>query len=302
MPSRRLLSHVVFIGLPLVGVLLAHKAPQQPSVVFHGLDMELVKTTDAMTDATGCLLSIGSSFLGGWQFVLTDAEGFFIMRTSRGGGYFTPGEQHLIRVGTQKAVPLIVVPKRNVLTLANPSVAAEVVKAVVAGDGVKLRFFSFPSGMVNDSVFNPNVGYVYQRAIADCGWRDIGVPDRLAPVALSVFQPTGGGCAGYTSISVIGNSDLGITDAGDECGGGCYITVRIDDMFGLERDEWRVPELWLFGESLVVRDSAGAVTYSGREPLSAAKAAWLAAPLGTLDVDPPDGDIPRTTLYGFREL
>src|SRR4051794_26546941 len=85
-----------WLGVVLVGMGAPHT--DQPSVVFRGLDMELTRTTDAMSDARGCTLSIGPP---AWQVVLTAHDDFFIRRAT---GVFAPDEQHLIRVGTHRSV------------------------------------------------------------------------------------------------------------------------------------------------------------------------------------------------------
>jgi len=298
-------------------------AAEQSKLVFRGLDMELLQTVDTMTDEKGCALSIGPP---SWKFVLTSDKGFFITKTV---GQFAPDEQHLIRVGTQKALPLVAVPRRNVLTLADPSLAPSVVKAVVAGEDVKIRFFTFPDRkMVDVAVENPNVGYGYKRAMAGCGWRDIGPRGELAPAKLSVYEATKPESAGYASASVVGNSQLTLNKGPDQYGGGCHIGVGVVKLFGLKMGQWVNENVDLNGRtSLVIRDSGGRVLFSSKVPSgygasvrlekgafvpqpgnpwpageAAAKAAWRAGPLGTIQLDPPDIWNTQAMLYGFREL
>jgi hypothetical protein len=272
---------------------------QSSSVLYDALDMKLSKSQDAMTDGVTCLLRIGPE---SWKFTIDSDKSFLIEKTV---GQIAPDEQHMIRLGRGKPIPLTYVPRRNLLTLRDPISAGAIVKAIVQGsDSVRIRFFTFPSREIWDvTVENPNVGLAYQRGVAGCGWRPLIVPAVIASARISVYEPADANMPGYASVRVVGNSNLSLTKGFDTFGGGCQIKVGPEEFFGIKEGQWTGLSAVAAGRGeYVVRDSAGKELLKTASPEAAARSAWSAGPLATLERSPSWSESSLTRLYGFREL
>jgi len=291
---------------------------QNRTVVWSGLDMELAQTVDPMTDAKACTLSIGPV---SWSVVLVNDKEFFVTPVTA-KWTFAPDEQHLIRVGTEKALPLSLVTKRNVLTVNDAVSSARVVRAIVSGDQeIKIRAFKFPSREVLDlAINNPNVGFVYRRAVDACGWRNLGISGELKPAKLSVYEPSDPdpAKAGYATVHVVGNDELSLQKGFDKYGGGCTINVGVSSLFGMRSGKWINDKIAVGNESLLIRDADSKQVFLQHLPehydgpgmkggvwpqgLEAARAAWRATPLGSIELQPLGPFKTKSLLYGFHEL
>lgn len=304
---------VATLGLLLLSTSLATAQPVKP--VFEGLGMKLTKSTDAMTDAQVCILSVEE---GALRVGIQGPSDFGIIPASD-KLLFAPDEQHLIRVGADKPVPLTYVKNRNALVVSDPAVAASVLKAIVDGKEVKIRYFDFPDRKYSDvQLKNPNVGYGYQRGVQTCGWKSIGASGELVPPQISVYQSEKND--GYAVARVVGNSDLTLNKDFDKSGGGCHFGVGIPKLFGMKKGQWVFHEVDHSGmTSVVIRDSDGKIEFSAKLPKdynlkdvfggnpfpegeAAVRAAWKLAPTGTVELDPPTRYSKVAMLYGFREL
>lgn len=286
------------------------------SVLFDGLGMQLAKSTDGFTDKTECLLTIGR---GGLLATLTATGVIFTHASDK--VLFAPDEQHLGRAGTGAAVTLMKVRNRNALVASNPDDDRALREAIINGEEVKVRFFDFPRATVNDvTLQNPNVGYVHRLAVTGCGWADTGRAAELAPVKTSVYLPKDPDSAGYATVSVIGNPELGLHKEFDRYGGGCWINVGVKNLFGMKGGHWVNSAVDLGKRTaLLIRGANGEILFSeplptnynlrdphGANPwprgLEAAAGAMRAGPLGTIELDPQDTFTTRAVLYGFPEL
>ena len=112
-----ILRHTV----PLIVILATSSvaAAQSTKPIFQGLGITLTKSADVMTDEQTCSLVVDH---GGLLIAIMGPNQFAIVPIEK--TLIAPDEEHLIRVGSDKAIPLTYIPNRNALTVNDPSVAA----------------------------------------------------------------------------------------------------------------------------------------------------------------------------------
>jgi len=283
--------------------------------LFEGFDAKIVSIVDEMTDEES-----GVIFLDfGPIYMAVYGHNDFAIWASADDLNFAFDATHLIRVGDNKPYPLKSLDKRNGLRPTSAVEAESVVRSLAKGEEVKLRYYDWPRYDKSDrKLQNPNFGFVYLKAVELLGWTDLGIPFKLAPVDLNIHIPEDPEYRGSARLYVIGNPDLGLKKGFDKYGGGCYVTVGINELFGIQNGKWCCSKVEIYGNNrIIIRDSEGKVVFEDKVPNDyniqrnqgnpwpsgsrAAKAAWDCAPLGSIEIeDTLYGK--RVVLYGFREL
>jgi len=300
-------------GLLLVFILSTPALADERKIIFEGFDAKIVSIIDDMTDqkSGAIFLDFGPIYMaiyGGNDFAIwanSDELNFGFDST------------HLIRVGDKKPFSLISLEKRNGLKPTTAAEAESVIKSLVKGEEVKLRYYDWPHhDKIDKKLQNPNFGFVYYKAVKLFGWKDFGVSHELGPVKLNIYVPTDPDKKGYASVTVEGNRDLGLRKNFDQYGGGATINVGVKSAFGLHKGRWICKTVELSGnKNLIIRNSNGDIVFKEVLPSSydnaitgetwpvgktAAKKAWEFAPLGSIEIEGSYGQ--RVPLYGFREL
>ena len=304
-------------------------APQKPGeqrILFDDLGMKLVSTVDAMTDKASCSLFVEEDFV---YVAIYSRNDLAVWSQDDSKILFASDASHLIRIGKDVPMELVVEAKRNGLKPKTPTAAGAIVLALARREPVRLRFVQWPGHEPQDvEIKNPNVAFVYAIGAKECGWKPLGVPSDLAPVTLDVHEGNGSAQAGYARVSPVGNRKLGLGKGFDRYGGGCHISIGSQDTLGMKDGEWNSSFVDALAKTsagvatkLVVRDAAGEKVFDEQPPTSygrdtiggtpwppaekAARVAWQHSPSGRLALEGGLGGglIDRSaSLYGFREL
>ncbi|MBC8416177.1 MAG: hypothetical protein ISS80_01900 [Candidatus Cloacimonetes bacterium] len=281
--------------------------------VFEGLGAKIVTVVDDMTDEKSgvIFLDFGSIYMAVYGY------NDYAIWANTDDLNFAFDETHLIRVGENEPFTLKSLIKRNCLKPTNAVEAEAVIKSLARGEEIKLRYYNWPQHeKIDKKLQNLNFGFIYNKAVNLFGWKDFGISTELAPVKLNIYIPTDIGSEGYVSITVEGNSDLGLGKNFDQFGGGTTINVGVKSGFGFNKGHWICGSVELSGNKhLIIRDSNGIIVFKEVLPTSyicapagerwpsgeiAAKKAWEASPLGSIEIEGSFGK--RVMLYGFREL
>ena len=191
------------------------------------------------------------------------------------------------------------------------------IKSLVKGEAVKIRYYDWPQyDKFDQTIMNTNFAFIYNRASEQFGWKNFGIPEKLAPVKLDIYIPTDPDLKGYARVNVNGNRDLVLVKNFDKHGGGAYIEVGVEQTFGLHKGRWICKAVALGGgKYLIVRNSEGDVVFKEELPKHydttvtgetwpvgerAALASWKCAPLGSIEIE--GSYQKRVLLYGFKEL
>lgn len=301
----KLLLPLLFSVLFFVNFALADSR----TIIFDGLNMEIVSNIDEMTDKKSGVIFVNAGSI----YLAIYGQDDYTIWSRKDDLLFAHDGQHLIRIGENKPFSLNAMSKRNGLKPANKVEAESVINSLVKGEEVKLRYFDWPKyDTVDTKIKNPNLAYVYNRAAELFGWKNFGIPPTLAPAKLSVYIPKEPGSAGYAIVSVEGIRDLGLKKNFDKYGGEASIEVGIKEVFGLQEGRWICKSVEQGGgKHLIIRNSEGAIVFKEELPKKyndekwpagerAAIAAWKSAPLGSIEIEGSYGK--RVLLYGFREL
>lgn len=302
------------ISILLCSLLLIDPAiADKQETIFEGFDTKIVSVLDIMTDEVSGVLF--ADF--GPVYMAIYGNDDFAIWTRRDDLHFAFDSIHLIRVGKNKPFPLKYIAKRNGLRPVDPSHAESVIKSLVKGEMVKIRYYNWPQ---HDSYYhhlkNINLAYVYGRAVKKFGWKDFGVPAKLKPVELSVEVSKNPDHKGYAIISVNGNPNLALHKGFDEYGGGCYIEVGVKKTFGIQKGKWCCNDVDLMGKNrIIIRNLNDEIVFEGVVPKNygpqifgnpwplgekAAKTAWKVGSLGSIETEGSHGK--KVRLYGFKEL
>lgn len=282
------------------------------TTIFEGLNMEFVSNVDDMTDKKSGAIFVNS----GPVYLAIYGHDEYTIWSRKDDLLFAHDGQHLIRAGENKPFSLSALSKRNGLKPTNNKEAEAVINSLLKGEEVKIRYFDWPKyDKIDIKMKNPNLAYVYNKAVEMFGWKNLGIQPVLAPVKLSVYTPKEPDSAGYAAVSVENILDLGLKKNFDKFGGGASISVGIKEAFGLHKGRWICKSVELGGgKHLIIRNSEGIVVFKEELPRKygevtgeswpagerAAVAAWKSAPLGTIEIEGRYGK--RVLLYGFREL
>ncbi len=307
-----LLKYTILLVVLFVSTIIC----QNQTVIFEGMGSKLISEIDAMTDEKNCAIFV--EVLGPIYFAIYGSNDFTIWAKNN-NFLFASDSKHLIRVGDNKPYELTTLDKRNGLKPLNKSEAKNVIEALLKGEEIKIRVYEWPSYSKEDiSLINKNLSFVYDKAIKNCNWADLGIKPILAPVELKVYESDRPNSKGYATVSVIGNDDLSLAKGFDEYGGGCYIEVGIQKTFGMQKDEWCCDKVAIGGDSKIVLKSKDGKevfsetvpeNYSSQEdgnpwPIGekAARLCYDLAPEGSIEVIE-DGSVRYSaSLYGFKEL
>lgn len=283
------------------------------TIIFEGLNMQIVAKTDEMTDKKSGVIFVDN----GPIYLAIYGHDDYTIWSRKDNLLFAHDGQHLIRVRESKPFSLNAMSKRNGLKPTNKVEAESVINSLVKGEEVKLRYFDWPKyDIIDTKIKNPSLAYVYNKAAKIFGWKDFGIPPVLPPIKLSVYIPKEPDSAGYATVKVEGILDLGLTKNFDKYGGGAIIDIGVNQTFGLHKGRWICKSVALGGgKHLIIRDSEGAIVFKEelpknyKDPITgetwpagerAAVAAWKSAPLGSIEIEGSYGK--RVLLYGFREI
>ena len=289
---------------------------QDRKVIYKGMGAELVSEVDAMTDKEKCAIfvdAIGPVYLaiyGSDDYIVWAKDDDFL---------FSKDSQNLIRIGKNKPYKLIGLSKRNGLTPITKIEAKNVIKSLLEGEEIKLRIYKWPSySKVDIDLQNKNLSVVYDKAIKNCNWKELGIKPTFAPVKLREFEPTDPDSKGYATVSVIGNDALKLVKGFDKYYGGCYIQVGTTETFGMQNHKWCCKQVAYKNESkIIIKDENGKVFFSENAPSTystsmlegnawplgkkAAEICYLLAPKGSIEATE-FGITDTAPLYGFKEL
>ena len=283
--------------------------------VFEGFDAEIVSIVDDMTDKKAGAIFLDFDF-GPIYMGIYGHDNFFIWARKDDLHFAFDGE-HLIRVEKTKPYSLKTLSKINALKPTNAAEAESVIKSLVKGEEVKIRYYKWPQHeKVDLKIRNPNLAFIYNKASKQFGWKDFGIPANFAPAKLRNHR-TGSDSNGWALLTVIGNRDLGLTRGDVKYGEGSYIRVGGYSLFGIQKGKWCCSTVdWNGKNRIIIRNSKGKIVFKGKVPSTsstpgkanrwplgpkAAKAAWNSAPLGSIEIDDPDYG-KKVFLYGFKEL
>ncbi|MFC2085766.1 hypothetical protein ACFLRO_00990 [Bacteroidota bacterium] len=292
---------------------------QNAGTIYEDQGMRLLYSIDDMSDEATCTLVFEQSkfnvhIFGSGDFTVWAKEEIpDILRDIIGDPIvFAHDGEHLMRVGHNKPFRLLTHEKQNRLVPVDAALATDAVRAMVNGDTVRVRYYTWPDyEQVDTRVGRLNLSYVYKKAVDECGWPDLGGSDKREPVQLEVI--------GRGHVSAAG-SDLYLDRRAEEIGGGCYIHGDGASLVGKQKGKWT------FGQydenertKLIIKDGTGAVVFSERIPKKsgrirdgnrwdageeAATVAWVNADEGSIELtnELSAYTYHRAMLHGFREL
>lgn len=282
--------------------------------IFEGLNAKIVSTQDAMTDKIS-----GAIFLDfGPIYLAIYSHNYFIIWSNYDDLLFAPDKTHLIRVREVPPFSMKKLPNKEGLEPIDDIEAQGVIESLVKGEEVKIRYFDWPKYSKFDrKIQNINFAYIYSKAVKTFGWKDFGIPPKLAPVKLGLFEKYDSGNKGYSSITINGNGDLRLWKNIDQNGEWCDVQLGdFSRIFTIKNGRWYCSESFPEGNGrVVIRNSEGEIVFKGKLPkktsydgsswplgAEAAKAAWDSAPLGSIELMQGDNRKDIAALYGFREL
>lgn len=280
-------------------------------IVFNQYGITAEKSVDFMSDEVNCAIFVDFEdiYLG-----IYDADEFFIW--AENGLIFDPDAQNLIRVGNNPPYKLIKHNKHEALLLDSNLESLNVIKSLLQGQEVKLRYYSWPGHTKHDVILKNNfLNYAYGKVYQDFQWEDAKVPytlrrPNIIVETFSIFDTE------YTTVYPEGNMDLFL--ATDD--NGIYLWEGIHKFLGYVENQFMCINNYPEGaDSLVIRSEAGDIVFQEKIPLSlngdkrnwesqpwdkanqAAKAAWNNCPFGTIEVT---GSLRgrAASLYGFKEI
>ena len=301
------------IILILILSLLCPLFADERETVFEGLDAEIVSIVDDMTDKKSGVVYLDFNCI----YLAVTGHNCFMIYPNRGDPHFALDGNHLIRIGKNEPFSLTAVNKKNCLIPSNTTEAESVIKSLLRGEEVKIRYFNWPQyDKIDIKVSNPNFSFIYNKAALLFGWKNIDIKTKPIPAKLSIYIPTDTYKKGYARVTVNGNSDLGLGKGFDEFGGGSTIEVGVKNTFGLHKGRWICKSVELEGgKYLIIRNSENEIVFKEELPKRydipitgatwpagerAALAAWESAPFGSIEVEGFLGK--RVLLYGFKEL
>jgi hypothetical protein len=285
----------------------------EKKTLFEGFGARIVSIVDDMTDKKS-----GVIFLDfGPIYMAIYGHNDFIIWANKENLNFAFDVTHLIRIGKNNPLSLSALTKRNCLKPANSIEANSIIKALAKGDEIKLRYYNWPqNNQIDIKLQNLNLGFIYYKAEKYFGWKDLGVSKKLSAPKLHIYTSPDPDDEGYAVVKVVGNSELSLKKNFDKFGGGATIDVGILSGFGLHEGEWICNNVELSGDKyLTICDSTGDIIFKELLPSAysdvntgepwpegetAAKMAWEAAPLGSIEIEGSYGK--KVLLYGFREL
>lgn len=281
--------------------------------IFEGFDAKLVSIVDDMTDKKS-----GAIFLNFDQITLAIyGHNDYTIWSNEDDLLFAFDGKHLIHVGKMPPFSLKTLNKKNALSPSNNKEAEAVIRSLVKGEEIKIRYVNWPKyEQIDKTIQHPTLGSTYNKAVKSFKWKDLGISSEPGPVKLSVYMPSNPDDIGYASVRVVGNSDLQIDKNFDKYGGGALIEVAIKRPFGLHKGNWVSGAVEPSGNKyLIIRNAKDQVVFKKELPTNhgnlptrtiwpdgeqAAKAAWESAPLGSIEVE--GSYQKRVPLYGFKEL
>ncbi len=292
---------IFFAAIGLVGLAQA----DERVTIYEGLGLKLVQSVDAMSDKKSCALFVNKSRI----YISVEGISRVSVWPDGDGVAFAPDGNHRLRIGKERPVDLVYIPRRNGLSATN---ATKVVRALATGEELRVRYVSFPEyENIDVSIYNPAFSYAWGIAMRQCGWPDIGVPTDLPEAKLSVVYASDKD--GYVEVSVVGNQNLILTKHSAKMGGGCYIFN-----VGFEGGRWTHRSWDTNGrEKILVKDRDGAVVFEESIPATpnsqgigylwaigevAVRTMWKVAPYGTVSNPGTRYSTKTESLYGFREL
>lgn len=296
--------------------LFSNSFGQNQEVLFEGMGAKLVSEVDAMTDEKNCAIFV--EVRGPIYFAIYGSDDFTIW-AKENNYLFANDTKHLIRVGENKPYELTALGKRNGLKPVNKTEAKNVIEALLKGEEIKIRVYEWPSYSKEDvTLINKNLAFVYDKAVKNCNWTDLGIKQTLAPVELKVYEPNEPDSKGYATVSVVGNDDLSLAKGFNKYGGGCYIEVGIQKTFGMQNDEWCCDKVGIGGDcKIVIKDKDGKVIFSETVPEhyssqedgnswpvgeKAVRLCYDLAPEGSIEIIEFGMKTYSASLYGFKEL
>lgn len=297
--------------------LLSLAYADERTVLFNGLDAEIVSSVDTMTDikTQGIVWDIPGP-LG----ITIYGHGHFIIWPSADDLRFSSTDTHLIRVGKNRpySLKLSGLSRTPTLLPTNTSEAGDVILALARGEEIKIRYYTWPKRKkVDGKIQHPAFGFIYNKAVNSFGWKDIGVSSELPPAKIHVYLSKE--YDGYARVSVVSN-DLALAKGFDKHGGETVIQIGVKDGFGLCQGSWVSGSRNFSGDNhyMIIYDAHGDIVFRERLPSfgartkctsptlwdhgeTAAKKAWEHAPLGSIEIED-DKYGKKVMLYGFKEL
>lgn len=281
--------------------------------IFEGFNAEVVSIVDDMTDK-----KTGAIFIySGRIYMAIYGHDDYAIWSNVDDLLFAFDGKHLIRVGKMSPFPLKTLNKRNRLKPSSKTEAEAVIRSLVKGEEIKIRYVDWPKYEQHDiTIKHPNLAFIYNKAVKSFKWKSLSISSELAPAKLSVYMPSEPDSKGYASVNVVDNFELHLMKGFDKYGGGAAIGVGYNETFGLHEGNWICKKVELSGgKYLIIRNSKDQIVFKKELPThfdhvvtgtiwpdgeQAAKAAWESAPLGSIEVEGTNGK--RVLLYGFKEL
>jgi len=320
-----LMFYVFLVDVSVEGQLAISAFAEERETIFEGFGAQIVSIVDAMTDEKDGVIFVDFNPI--YIVIQLHDSGtlFFDIKSYENSGInFASDGEHLIRVGEDEPFSLNYDKKNNCLFPKTFEEGIYVVKSLVKGEEIKLRYYEDKGtryNQVDRKLQNIFLGFVYCKAAKLFGWQDLEVSPELPPVKLDIYHPTDPDSK-VEALIIGGNPDLMLKKQG----GGAYASITVGGMEGFSlssNGEW-IHNGNIMGPDLIIRDSNGIIVFKeeipygiglykenpdawdmllfgdGRWPEgeAAAKKAWESAPLGSIEID----DGARVSLYGFREL
>ena len=150
---------------------------------------------------------------------------------------FAPDERHLIRVGTDKAVPMVHVPS-DALIVSDPEHRRQSFRQSLQVRRSQFGTTRFLTGSLETRSCGTRISEDgYHQAAKACGWKPLGSGD-LAPVKLRIRESDAK--TGRAMAWVEGNPGLALERNSADVGGVCQMILweGLNSLFGIKQGQW----------------------------------------------------------------
>jgi hypothetical protein len=294
---------------------------QGRTTIFEGFNGTIESEVDSMTDRKVGLLFIRFKEL---YIAIYDHESFTIWPSSE-KLLLADSKNNLIRPPGSAPIKLIRTAKGGLTTMSKAE-ASKIIRSLVNGQEIKLRYETFPSRDATDrTIQNKAAGFLYTKAASEFRWKMHG-QSNLIPKAdiFSYFGKSNGELDGYFTANILLNNQIELSRIQKRFNSNIFVKFDFPlrkEVFGFGNGNWLFkPDILTKKIEIAVKDENGKIIYEGSTPdldhessmrgydgliwgdaENVAKAAWKAGSMGTITLKSRIGNS-TSSLYGFREL